>query len=379
MERDSRMAENLDGRQYDRIWQRVAPTLEPYPGAVTSGAAPTQTAQSAQTASQPWAQLTQTTGQTGTAAPATRSSTVSQQPAMTTGQADATAPGSRLGIATPSDTVTITPATTPAARSGAAPTTPPGTMPPFAPFTATAPTAPPGMMTPFGQLAATAFAPQTVAAAPAARPAATTATAPAVQPAATTATAPTVQPAATTATAPTVQPTVTIPAAPMAAPAPARNTQTGVMQNSQPIPADNRCCMISMADEDLQALTNFIEDELSDQRYYQAFARQAPGWARRTLMDFAATEGGHAKRLMAVYFLITGICYTPSVSCEKIWIGPWCNALRERYHMETCGGQNYIQAAQSTNDPCLTKVLMELSEEEYGHAAVILEMLQRLV
>ena len=157
------------------------------------------------------------------------------------------------------------------------------------------------------------------------------------------------------------------------------NGQNSMMQNGQNGGGDNACCMVPMPNEELQVLTNFIEDELSDQRYYQAFARQAPGWARKPLMDFSNTEGTHARRLMGVYFLITGSCYTPSVSCEKIWIGPWCSALRERYHAEACGGQNYIRAAQSTNDPCLSKLFMELSEDEYGHAETILTMLQKVM
>ena len=33
MEQNLRTPEPYDYRQYDRIWQRVAPTLEPYPAA----------------------------------------------------------------------------------------------------------------------------------------------------------------------------------------------------------------------------------------------------------------------------------------------------------------------------------------------------------
>ena len=99
-----------------------------------------------------------------------------------------------------------------------------------------------------------------------------------------TATTPTVQAATTTnqttATAQTTQSGTT--------------GQTGMMQNSQNGMEDQFCCMVSMTNEDLQILTNFIEDELYDQRYYQAFAHQAPGWARKTLMDFSVTEGAHA-------------------------------------------------------------------------------------
>lgn len=144
--------------------------------------------------------------------------------------------------------------------------------------------------------------------------------------------------------------------------------------------AENLSCPVSpVTEEKLKTLMAFIEDELSDRRYYLAFACQAPTWARRTLLDFSAEEAVHARRLMAVYYLMTGSCYNPSVSCEKIWVGPWCNALRERYHAETCGGLNYIRSAEDTADPCLSKLMTELSEEEYGHAGRILAMLQRAI
>ena len=82
-----------------------------------------------------------------------------------------------------------------------------------------------------------------------------------------------------------------------------------------------------------EALQGFIEDELADRRYYMAFSCQAPGWARQTLRDTAEDEGGHARRLMAVYYLITGQCYQPAVSCERICVGQLCPALRTRYHV----------------------------------------------
>ena len=328
MERNSRVTDSIDGHQYDQIWQRVAPTLEPYPGTVTSGTTvQPQTAQPLQTTSQP----------------------LTQQPAASQmGTTPATRSG---GTMTSADQTGAAPA---AARSSTA--------------VSTAQTAP---MMPGSLFSTTALTAQTTATMPGSL---FSTTSPTTQAATTmpsnllTSTTPTVQAAATTSQTATT----------------ARNSQAGtngqtsMLQNSQTMMAEN-CCMVSMGNEDLQILTNFIEDELSDQRYYQAFARQAPGWARKTLMDFSATEGTHARRLMAVYFLITGSCYTPSVSCERIWIGPWCSALRERYHMEACGGQNYVQAAQSINDPCLSKLLIELSEDEYGHAEAILAMLQKVI
>ena len=139
----------------------------------------------------------------------------------------------------------------------------------------------------------------------------------------------------------------------------------------------NPCCMGTEAAEMLEVLTGFVEGELADQRYYQTLVRQAPPWARQQLRDIAADEGGHAQRLMAVYFLITGECYRPTIHCDRIYLPGWCAALRERYHEEACGGLNYVRAAEGTTDPCLARLLNELSADEYRHADTMLRMLER--
>ncbi len=87
--------------------------------------------------------------------------------------------------------------------------------------------------------------------------------------------------------------------------------------------------------------------------------------------------GGHARRLMAVYYLITGECYHPMIRCEPIRFGSWCTALRQIYHEEACNGYNYERAADETTDPCLSKLLQELSADEYHHAEILMTMLER--
>jgi len=141
--------------------------------------------------------------------------------------------------------------------------------------------------------------------------------------------------------------------------------------------APNPCCMGTAAAESLNVLTGFLEEELRDQRIYQAMVRQAPSWARQRLRELAAEEGEHARRLTAVYYLITGTCYQPVVSVERICLGHWCAELRERYHEAACNGLNYARAAEETTDPCLSRLLNDLSGEEYRHADVFLAMLER--
>ena len=52
------------------------------------------------------------------------------------------------------------------------------------------------------------------------------------------------------------------------------------------------------------------------------------------------------------------------------------NLLRELYHEETCGGAAYAQAAEDTEDVCLRELFQRLSRAEYGHAAMLLHLLE---
>ena len=155
-------------------------------------------------------------------------------------------------------------------------------------------------------------------------------------------------------------------------------TPAEVRQESQlPGAEENPCCMGTAAADMLGVLTGFIEEELSDQRHFRAMSRQAPSWARQRLRDMAAEEWEHARRLMAAYYLITGTCYHPSISSERITVGQWCAALRERYHAAACNGLNYARATEGTTDLCLARLLEELSADEYRQADVLLSMLER--
>lgn len=174
-------------------------------------------------------------------------------------------------------------------------------------------------------------------------------------------------------------PGVNAAAAPAPQPQAAPAGQLARQESQLPGASQDPCCMGSAAAEMLEVLTGFIEEELEDRRYYLAMSRQAPAWARQRLRDIAADEGAHARRLMAAHYLITGQCYRPAVAGGAVTIGRWCPALRERYHMEACGGMNYARSADGTTDPCLAKLLNELSEDEYRHAGELMAMLERSI
>lgn len=170
------------------------------------------------------------------------------------------------------------------------------------------------------------------------------------------------------------------PAVPVPPAAPGAPSAPSVPGESQlPGATQDPCCMGSAAAEMLEVLTGFIEEELADRRYFLIMSRQAPSWARQRLRDIAADEGTHARRLMAVYYLITGQCYRPAITGGTVSIGRWCPALRERYHIEACNGMNYARSVDGTTDPCLAKILNELSADEYRHAEELMAMLERAI
>lgn len=144
-------------------------------------------------------------------------------------------------------------------------------------------------------------------------------------------------------------------------------------------PASRReeCCLASAAEQELENIRAFIEEELEDRCTYLTYARCAPNAnARRILRELAAEEGGHARRLMGVYYIITGQCYKPAVNVGRTEQLPWCQALRDRYHAETCGGYHYQHWAQETDDVCLGHILAQFSADEYRHAATLLQLLE---
>ena len=121
-------------------------------------------------------------------------------------------------------------------------------------------------------------------------------------------------------------------------------------------------------------------DELADRRAYLAYAACAPNVAaRRLLRQLAGEEGSHARRLMGVYYLVTGCCYQPRLQGGRVERLPWREVLRTRYHAETCGGLRYAQAAEVTEDVCLREIWEELSAAEYRHARQLLSLLEQMV
>ena len=99
---------------------------------------------------------------------------------------------------------------------------------------------------------------------------------------------------------------------------PRREELPPAQESQLPGAEPNPCCMGSEAMELLAVLEGYIEEELEDRRRYLALSRQAPSWARQTLRDMAEEENGHARRLMAVRYLITGPIWCAACSARAV-------------------------------------------------------------
>ena len=144
----------------------------------------------------------------------------------------------------------------------------------------------------------------------------------------------------------------------------------------EPEPPQEACCMAVPTEDGLTRLRRFIDEEVSMARTYRHYARCAPPTARRTLLRMADDELAHARTLLSAHYLMTGKYYQPPTAAGEEPSLPWCQLLRELYHQEACGGWEYGQAAEDTEDVCLQDIFRQLSRTEYGHAAMLLHLLE---
>ena len=114
-----------------------------------------------------------------------------------------------------------------------------------------------------------------------------------------------------------------------------------------PVKEAEECCCLAQTRADVEAIRDFIEHELADRR-----------------------------RLMGLYYIITGQCYRPALCAAPTEMQPWCQLLRRRYGEECAGGYAYRRAAEETEDACLRRILERFSADEYRHAELLLRLLE---
>lgn len=128
----------------------------------------------------------------------------------------------------------------------------------------------------------------------------------------------------------------------------------------QPIP-----CLGEASVGELPALKTRMDAAAQARRTYRALARRA---GRRGLFSSLAREKDRQLRqLSAAYFLISGEEYDPTTEAIPL---PKTTplALREQFRWEQLEAAALMEAAQSTADPCLSRLYRELAEESRDQA-----------
>ena len=173
-------------------------------------------------------------------------------------------------------------------------------------------------------------------------------------------------------------PAPAVPAAPDAPAAPAvpQTEVSPAQEGTLPGAEQNPCCMGTVAQESLEVLEGFIQEELAGCRCCQSLSCKVKNAnAAKLLRRIAAEKRCAARDLCAAYFLITGSQYNPAITIEHRCWENLAQALRSCYHQEACNGFNYQRAADGTTDPCLQKQLARLGEQAYRRAEEVQALL----
>lgn len=109
----------------------------------------------------------------------------------------------------------------------------------------------------------------------------------------------------------------------------------------------------------------------------QALTRRASASCARTLSALARDHRLAFRRLSAAYFLITGRRYVPKCAAPCL-PASLALALRQQFVWEQTWEQRNCQAAQSTADPCLKELYLELAQEGTLHAGCIRSLLEQM-
>ena len=136
------------------------------------------------------------------------------------------------------------------------------------------------------------------------------------------------------------------------------------------------CCMGSAAQDSLEVLAGFIEDERAGRRFLLDLARcgAAPRLAR-VLRQIAGEKLDHLRRLSAAYYLTTGTCYAHTLQVPAPQKGSTCcETLRTAYHDAACLGFNYLRSADGTADLCLQHMFQKMGRESFHHSEQLLQL-----
>ena len=138
----------------------------------------------------------------------------------------------------------------------------------------------------------------------------------------------------------------------------------------------NPCCMGTEAQELVDVLEGFAQEELTDGAGYRQLARSAPNRvAAAVLRELGCGAERRGRELAAACFVITGTRRVGASAAVVLPRLPYCELLRDRYHAAACNALNYARAEDATPDPCLQRLLHRFGEEAYEASDRLLRLL----
>ena len=123
-----------------------------------------------------------------------------------------------------------------------------------------------------------------------------------------------------------------------------------------------------------KTIAGMIQHEYCDAALYRSLAAQGPRCARERLLRLAEDERCHAKRLGALYFLMTGKKYCPEPA-RGACTACFNEALRKQYQAELEAETGYAALAERAGEQACT--FETLAREEGRHAQTLYCILQQ--
>ena len=159
----------------------------------------------------------------------------------------------------------------------------------------------------------------------------------------------------------------------------AQLTETEKQELTLPGAEANPCCMGSEAQDLVEVLEGFAQEEMADAATYRQLARFAPNrMAAAALREMGRGADQRGRELAAAYYLITGEQKRITSAAVVLPRLPYRELLRERYHATVCNAFNYARAEDATPDPCLQRLLRRFSEESYAASERLLRLLAQV-
>lgn len=141
------------------------------------------------------------------------------------------------------------------------------------------------------------------------------------------------------------------------------------------LPSDGADC--PAGEETTSLLRRQVLEALEGWQLYRHLARRTRNSAARTLTALAADQHKLARKLAAVYFLLTGLRYWPTETLSVPAIPSLWGTLRQRHLAERQAELSYRMAMDDTDDPTLRELYRELTEGCQSHCRRLRELLEQ--